>query len=206
MSRWGTKVFAKASQLWCNERTLVGWFLIRGIHSSRSEVCSSSSASREERLNSQSCILHFTFSAAVASIYFAQECLIQTDVILRNVFWKRREGRRPASFQRKLWVVRWFWGPTGRRWLFILVSTRGSKTLAAFSVLTELIQALFHSPLQLCQAASTAHLRGFAMPDALRRLVNRRLLCPASLHSQVGFMRGSFEMSCSFEIRKTRSW
>lgn len=54
--------------------------------------------------------------------------------------------------------------------------------------------------------ASTAHLRGFAMHDALRRRVNRRLLCPASLHSQVGFMRGSFEMSCCFEICKIGSW
>lgn len=111
--------------------------------------------------------------------YF-EECLLETTGGLSAGLFLRR----------KLRVVRWFSGPTGRRWLFILVSTRDSKTLPAFSVLTELIQALFHSPLELCQPALAAHLRGFAMPDALRRSVNRHLLCPASPDGQADFMRG----------------
>lgn len=41
-----------------------------------------------------------------------------------------------------------------------------------------------------CQPALAAHLRGFAMPGALRRSVNRHLLCPASPDGQADFMGG----------------
>lgn len=200
MSRWGTKVFAKANQPWCNERTPVGWFLIRGIHSSEWGLLQWLGFQRGPTPLAK---LHFTFSAAVASIYFAQECLIQTDVILRNVFWKRREDRRPASFAEetsscqvilgadRLAVTLYFgFHPGLKDTLGIQRSHRahpGSFPLSSGALSVR----LSCSPSGICDAWCTSEKRQQTFT------VSRQPRRPSGFHGR--------QMSCCFEMRKTRS-